>query len=139
MLLLGAYAGLRRSEIARVNASDVDGEVLEVLGKGRKVRRIPIHDRLAPHLRHLDGWAFPSTRLPGKPVGPTYVRDRLADVLPDPWTPHSLRHRFATVTYRACRDITVVQRLLGHAKLEQTMGYVLVDQDDLRAAVRAVA
>ena len=50
MLLLGAYAGLRRSEIARVHSDDVEDDVLVVFGKGAKHRRIPIHDRLAPHL-----------------------------------------------------------------------------------------
>ena len=50
-----------------------------------------------------------------------------------------MRHRFATQLYRSCRDITLVQHALGHVKVETTMLYVLVDDDALMAAVRAVA
>lgn len=139
MLLLGAYAGLRRSEIARVHSDDIDTDTLIVLGKGAKHRRIPIHPRLAPHLRFLRGWAFESPRRPGEHVVETYIRDRLASVLPDPWTPHTLRHRFATQTYRVKRDLVVVQQLLGHARIETTRLYVAVDELELVDTVRAVA
>lgn len=139
MLLLGAYAGLRRAEIARVHSDDVEGDVLVVFGKGAKYRRIPIHDRLAPHLRQIRGWAFPSPRRGGEHVVETYVRDRLGSVMADGWTPHTLRHRFATQTYKVRRDLVVVQRLLGHARIETTRLYVLVDDQDLIDAVRAVA
>ncbi len=36
---------------------------------------------------------------------------------------HALRHRFGTETYRASRDIRVVQELLGHASPQTTAGY----------------
>ena len=139
MLLLGAYAGLRRTEIASVHSDDVTPDGLLVRGKGRKIRRVPIHPRLEAHLSELNGWAFPSPRRPGEHCCPTYVRDNLNTVLPKPWTPHSLRHRFATEAFRACKDIAVVQQLLGHSKIETTMLYVLVEQDALSAAVLAVA
>ena len=140
MLLLGAYAGLRRSEIAAVHTDNVTDLGLMIRGKGRTVRRVPIHGLLAPHLAAATpGWLFPSPRNDGAHVHPTYVRDRLAEVLPAPWTPHSLRHRAATQWYRSCKDITIVQRLLGHAKVETTMLYVLVDDDRLEDAVRGIA
>ncbi|MBI1379436.1 MAG: tyrosine-type recombinase/integrase [Frankiales bacterium] len=139
MLLLGAYAGLRRAEIARVHGTDVEGPTLVVRGKGRRVRRVPIHVRLEPHLTHLEGWAFPSPRRPGFPVGETYIRDRLGEVLPEPWTPHSLRHRFATQAYRVGRDLVAVQMLLGHARIETTRLYVAIEDETLADTVRAVA
>lgn len=139
MLMLGGWAGLRRSEIARVHSDDISDVVLTIKGKGRKVRTVPIHPRLRPYLSDIDGWAFPSPRRFGEPVGPTYVRDRLAEVLPEPWTPHSLRHRFATQAFKGCRDIVAVQQLLGHSKVETTLLYVLVEQDSLTSAVLGVA
>lgn len=138
MLLLGAYAGLRRAEIAAVHSRDITDLGLMVKGKGRKVRRIPIHPVLAAALCEVDGWAFPG-RFPDAPVTPDYVAARLERVLPEPWTAHTLRHRFATQTYRACKDIRVVQQLLGHSSIQTTVRYVMIDQDALAAAVNAVA
>ncbi len=45
ILALGLGAGLRRAEIAGLDLSDVslDQELLRVLGKGHKVREVPIH------------------------------------------------------------------------------------------------
>lgn len=139
MLSLGAYAGLRRSEIAAMHSDWVQPMGLMVIGKGGKVRRVPTHPLLAPRLVGLDGWAFPSPRIPGRHVSSTYIEDRLGAVLPNGWTPHALRHRFATATYVACRDITVTQRLLGHANVATTMRYVSLVDDDLDVAVNAVA
>ena len=136
--VMGAYAGLRRAEIAAVHSDDVTDLGLMVKGKGRKVRRVPIHPILAAELHRVSGYAFPG-RFPGEHVNPDYVANRLEQVLPKPWTTHSLRHRFATQAYQACKDIRMVQQLLGHASIQTTVGYVLVDQDALAAAVNAVA
>ena len=51
------------------------------------------------------------------------------------WTAHTLRHRFATRTYAAARDLVAVQELLGHAKPETTRLYIETPPDSLRAAV----
>lgn len=139
MLLLGAYAGLRRAEIARVHSADLEFPWLRVKGKGGKTRRVPIHAQLAPELHKLQGWAFPSSVRPGQPVTADYVSDRLSKVLPPPFTPHSLRHRFATMAYRVSHDLRAVGDLLGHAKAETTMRYTLIDDDSLTAAVNGIA
>lgn len=138
MLLLGAYAGLRRSEIAGLHCDNVTDIGLIVTGKGGKTRRVPAHPLLAPHL-HADGWFFPSPRHPGRHVTGDYVAARVCAVLPDGWTAHNLRHRFATQAYRSTKDIRAVQQLLGHASPTTTARYTLVDQDALAAAVNAVA
>lgn len=143
MLLLGAYAGLRVGEIADFHQSSVTDVGLVIAGKGGKTRRIPVHPRLRPFLDRIavvdSGWAFPSPRHEGHPVSISYVQHQLAAVMPEGNSAHSLRHRFATVTYRACRDITVVQRLLGHANVATTMRYVLLVDDDLDLAIGMVA
>jgi len=53
LLLLLAYAGLRRFECTGLRYADVDLEQqqLRVLGKGGKLRRVPIHPHLAAALR----------------------------------------------------------------------------------------
>lgn len=136
MLVLGAYAGLRRQEIAAVHSDHISHTTLQVRGKGDKWRAIPLHPRVRQLTDGLNGYAFPG-RFAGH-VGGTYVRDHLRPVL-GTYTPHSLRHRFGTVTYRACHDLTVVQKLMGHSSVQTTMLYVQVDQEQLAAAVMAVA
>lgn len=137
MLLLGAYAGLRRAEIARLHSDNITEDGLLITGKGGKTRRIPIHPRLAPYLT-FHGWAFPSPRAKGLPVSPDYVAERVEDVL-EGWTTHSLRHRAATSWYRATKDIRATQMLLGHSSPTTTARYVLLDEDVLAATVLAVA
>lgn len=143
MLLLGAYAGLRRAEIAAFHSGNVTDYGIVLKGKGGKERRIPIHPLLAPALVDLDGWAFPSTSnwagYQTRHVDADYVSKRLALVLPKPWTPHSLRHRFATMAYRSGKDLRAVQTLLGHSQPETTARYTLTGDDDLIAAVKGIA
>ena len=138
MLLLGAYAGLRRAEIARVHSRDVSAWGLSVRGKGDKSRLVPLHPRLRAELDGLDGWAFPSPVRPGMPVSAEHVGSRLESVLPEPWTTHSLRHRFATMSYRGTHDIRAVQQLLGHASPATTAIYTLVGDEELAAAVGCI-
>lgn len=46
--------------------------------------------------------------------------------------PHVFRHTFATVMVRNGAPVQHVQQLLGHAKLETTMVYAQLSQDDIR-------
>lgn len=139
MARLAAYAGLRASEIARVRGSDLlDGDVLRVLGKGQKVRYVPVvNRRLLVQLRDLTGWAFPSPA--GGHLTPGHVGRLLSESLPQGWTAHTLRHRFATVAYDGTRDLLTVSELLGHARPETTQRYVRLSADALRAAVSAAS
>lgn len=50
---------------------------------------------------------------------------RYAGVAPEKVFPHNLRHLFATVFYRACRDIVKLADLLGHSSIETTRIYLL--------------
>lgn len=135
MLVLGAYAGLRRAEIARVHSQEVTDQGLRVTGKGGHTRVVPIHPLVGQALDGVNGWAFPSSVRPGRPVGPDYVHDRVSSVLPSPWSTHTLRHRFASRAYAGTRDLRAVQMLLGHSTPETTARYVLVPDDMLKATV----
>lgn len=135
MLVLGAYAGLRRAEIARVHVEQVTDQGLRVTGKGGHTRVVPMHPLVSQALDDCAGWRFPSTARPGRPVGPDYVHDRVSRVLPHPWSTHTLRHRFASRAYATTRDLRAVQTLLGHSTPETTARYVLVPDDSLAAAV----
>lgn len=136
MVMLAAFAGLRCAEIARVHRDDLVGDDLTVLGKGGKVRGVPILSaRLLERIEGLDGWAFPNGL--GGHLSPGHVSKLVSDALPGTWTAHTLRHRFGTVSYAGTRDLLAVQTLLGHSRPETTQRYVLIPDDSLRAAARA--
>ncbi len=138
MLELGALAGLRAGEIARVRGSDYDGQTLLVHGKGGHQRLVPVEDgHLRDALSACAGWLFPSPR--GGHLTPNHVSKLISRVLPEPWTAHSLRHRFGCRAYAVTRDLLAVSALLGHASTETTLTYVALPDDHLRDAVRAAA
>ena len=137
MLLLAAYAGLRRSEIAAVHVDDVVAGSLRVRGKGGRVRVIPLHPLLAAELERVgDGWVFPGRF--GGHLSADNVGKRVTRMLGNGYGAHTLRHRFATRAYAAQRDIFAVQQLLGHSKPETTMRYTALPDDALRAAVMSL-
>lgn len=130
--------GIRRTECAALRSEHVittfDGPAIRVVGKGGHERIIPIPDRVAAKIRAADGWVFPSPMKQAAHLTPAHLGKLISHALPEDWTAHTLRHRYATRVYRACRDIRAVQELLGHARIETTMRYVGISDDRLRTA-----
>ena len=138
MAMLAAYAGLRCAEIAQVHEEHLNGDVLRVVGKGRKVREIPIVNLcLLDRLREVNGWAFPGRC--GGHLTPGHVSRLLSRAMPDHWTAHTLRHRMATTAYAGTRDLLAVGAVLGHSRPETTQRYVRLPDDAVRAAMKAAA
>jgi site-specific recombinase XerD len=140
-IMLAAYAGLRRAEIAGLHADNIGDRMLTVTGKGSKTRRVPIHPLLEAPLRQVKergGYVFPGADGWG-PVGADAMGRRIARALPDQWSAHSLRHYYAGNVYRASHDIRAVQQLLGHASIATTQIYTHIDDDELHRAVGAWA
>ncbi|MHA7293705.1 tyrosine-type recombinase/integrase [Arthrobacter sp. HLT1-21] len=142
MIRLGAEAGLRCCEICKVHTDDVEhdliGYSLRVVGKGGKVRTVPLSPRLALELRARPaGYAFKGA-VDGH-LSAAYVSKRLSWALGKGTTGHMLRHRFASVAYSAERDLRAVQELLGHSSPETTARYTAIPDGALRAAVLAAA
>lgn len=145
ILRLAARAGLRRGEIARVHARDVTrgdgGWDLLVHGKGRRERVVPLSEEVARLVRAAclagGGWAFPGRD--GGHLSPAHVGKLAGRALPQGWTLHTLRHRFATAAYAGSRDMLAVQQLLGHASPATTQRYVRLPDDARRAAAAHAA
>jgi integrase len=143
MVLLAAYAGLRASEIASLRTDAMTPYGIRVMGKGGKERIVPVHPTiLAPlskRIRRIDGeWVFPSPVRKGH-VGYDYIYKRVSAALGGKYTPHQLRHRFATQAYKGTQDLRAVQELLGHSSPTTTVRYTLIENEAMAAAVRAVA
>jgi integrase len=133
MIMLAAYAGLRCCEIAKVHASDIVDGALIITGKGGKVRRVPLHPTVRDSLPAVEGYLFPGND--DGHLSPLHVCKIIARALPDGWTAHKLRHRFATAAYAVERDLFAVQQLLGHSSPTTTARYTALPSDALDRAV----
>jgi integrase/recombinase XerC len=147
-LLYGA--GLRVSECCALEVGDVDrkNSTVTVLGKGAKVRRLPLGEpaRVAVE-RYLTaarpalvaGAAATNALLingRGRRLTPRDAR-RVLDRHPLPdgrrLHPHALRHAYATHLLDGGADLRSVQELLGHADVGTTQIYTHVTRDRLRS------
>lgn len=138
MLLVLSETGMRRGELCRLHTDhlerDLTGWSLRVVGKGSRVRLIPLTEDLARVLHLLpDGYAFPG-KIDGH-LSPAYLGKLVSAALGAGYTAHTLRHRFASLTYAVERDLRAVQELLGHARIETTQVYTAVPVGAMRRAV----
>lgn len=119
----------------KVHTRDVEGDRLRVLGKGGRVRLIPLHPTLLAEISQAPaGWLFPG--FTDGHLAPHTVSKNLSALLPG-CSAHQLRHRFASLCYAADRDIRAVQELLGHASVSTTQVYTAVPSGALMSAVLA--
>jgi integrase/recombinase XerC len=154
LALVPFYAGARISEIVALDVEDVARSarkgVLRILGKGERVRHVPIHPQL--HAA-LNGWLAERADWPGAKDHPAlFLNQRgqrlsvrgahdivvgiaAAAGLDDDTTIHILRHTFATTLVRGGTDLVIVAELLGHARLETTRGYIRPSAEDRTRAL----
>lgn len=137
ILILAAYAGLRRTEIATLHTNDIMAGWFSITGKGGHTRLVPIHPVLDPYLRlKTTGYLFPGRFSNHR--HPDWVGRRISKLLGPGYTSHQLRHWFATTGYRETGDLRAIQELLGHASIATTQTYVGLDHDALTTAVNAI-
>jgi site-specific recombinase XerD len=161
VLALALCAGLRLSEMLAVRVGSVLGRPgerrVEVAGKGGRSRTVPIEPELDAVLeRYLDsrrvrfGRADAASVLlvdrRGEPlrrgglqylVDSCYRRAGIGDRVPRGARLHALRHTFATRLAEDGANASEIMRLLGHASLTTSQGYIEVTAEQQRAAVRA--
>jgi site-specific recombinase XerD len=133
--------GLRISELASLTVDDVAGDMVTVVGKGRKTRSVPVgRPALESVRRYLaDGrprlaatgagsalWVgVRGSRLDSRGIR-RVVKKRVSTF------PHALRHSFATHLLEGGADLRTVQDLLGHTDLATTQIYTAVTRQHLR-------
>ena len=144
ILELRYASGLRVSELVGLDLGEIDrrGQMLRVLGKGRKQRVVPYG---AKAQAALEAWwpvreeilASPKVKPAGEAVFLNHLGGRLTDrsvhslvrkysrLANVNWDmhPHSLRHAFATHLLADGADLRAIQELLGHASLSTTQRY----------------
>jgi len=139
-VMLAYGAGLRVSELARLESGDIDAKrrVVHIRnkkrGRERHVMRSPL---LLSALRAYWKDARPSGprlfpgRDPRKPIPRAAIHKALCKAakkaaITKRLSPHVLRHSFATHRLEGGTDMRTVQVLLGHASLRSTVTYLHV-------------
>ena len=143
--------GIRRAELIGLKAGSFDPsrQVLRVLGKGDKMREIPVIPSLCHEIclylkavESMRGSAPPAdgpllVTEKGRPLYPNYV-DRTIKAELDGYgitgrkSPHVLRHSVATALLDDGADLNSIKEMLGHANLAATQVYTHNSVDRLK-------
>jgi integrase/recombinase XerD len=155
ILALLVACGLRRDELARLEVRHLQLReerwvLLDLQGKGRRVRTVPVPlwvkrllDRWLDETGITEGPLFRTLRKggrldpEGKPVSEdliyTLVRHSGAAIGHPELTPHDLRRTCAKLCRKAGGDLEQIQLLLGHASIQTTERYLGTKQDLVQA------
>lgn len=146
MLELMYASGLRVSELVDVSMHDINYEnnTIRVFGKGSKERIIPISDYAASavkiYLENARGWLSknkPSDYLFLNNHGDKISRQAFFKILQKlalekninkSFSPHTLRHSFATHLLENGADLRSIQELLGHSSISTTQIYTNISK-----------
>lgn len=133
-VMLGAYAGLRSFETAKVAGRHFErtptGPGLRVAGKGGHEDMIPLPTVLVREMAPWREAAGPGLLWPGVSGGAVQQAIRnAAERAGVEVSSHQLRHRYGTQLYAVSRDLLVVQRLMRHSSPVTTAGYARVTDD----------
>jgi site-specific recombinase XerD len=157
MFELAYSCGLRAEELVSLGSGDLDfdAEQLRVEGKGRKTRLVPVGEPAQAAVRdYLErargrlaaraatgGTALAAMFLSnnGRPLSTSDVRRRLRlwarrAGIEEGFSPHALRHSFATHLLDGGADLRTIQELLGHASVSSTQIYTRVESARLKSA-----
>ena len=145
MLELMYGTGIRVSELIELKKENWKEDFIEVIGKGNKQRIIPIHQKVKRMVRAywdtLDGvhtsYVFLSTHK--KPM----TRQNFWMIIKkygkqagihDKFSPHCLRHAFATHMLMKDVNLRHLQAMLGHSDIKTTEIYTYVASKQLKLA-----
>lgn len=154
MIELLYASGLRVSELveARLENLNLDEGFIRVIGKGDKMRLVPVGGRAREAIANY--LAVERPKVVGKKTGSHIFLNRRGTKLTTVrvWQivkqsarfagidinvyPHLLRHSFATHLLGNGADLRIIQEMLGHADIATTQIYTHVDRDHLKAVHR---
>ena len=145
--------GLRVSELVNMKLSDLylEDRVLLVRGKGNKERLVPVSNKAIADLKR---WFFDRNLMKIKPGEDDYVflnrrgahltrtmilimvkRQAEEAGIKKTISPHTFRHSFATALLQGGADLRSIQAMLGHEKIDTTLVYTHISNEQLRKAI----
>ena len=141
--------GIRVGELVRLNRTDIDFHERQcvVFGKGNKERTVYFNARTKIHLeqylanREDDNEAlFVTLKAPYKRLSIGGVEVRIKElgrrVKITKVHPHKFRRTLATMAIDRGMPIEQVQKLLGHVRIDTTLHYAMVNQNNVKIAHR---
>ena len=142
-----ASTGIRVGELVKLNRSDIDFQERQcvVFGKGNKERQVYFNARTKLHLQqYLDertddnpalfvSLLSPHNRLSISGVEVCIKKNGLRLDIPKVH-PHKFRRTLATMAIDKGMPIEQVQRLLGHVRIDTTLQYAIVNQNNVKIA-----
>lgn len=155
MLCLLYDSGARVQELIDLSLSDIrldTPSTVRLLGKGRKVRVVPIMSQTAEILKqYFVAWDLDPRTKPDEPLfvnhqnnrlsrsGVTYILNKYMGQIPfqaceQAATPHMLRHSKAMHLLRAGVNLNYIRDFLGHVSVETTEIYAKADTEMKRKA-----
>ena len=132
--------GLRVSELLSLNNKQINDNYIIIFGKGKKERIVPLLPEIKIKITEWIEWKHQNfnhdndalfiSRL-GKRLSPRYVQKLIEKLrqqldLDKNFTPHALRHSFATQLLMNGVDLRTLQMMLGHSSLSTTQHYLKV-------------
>ena len=138
LVQLDVKTGLRRAELANLEARDVHADFIVVRnGKGGKDRIIPLSSSIAQKLgTFVKGMERNEKVFKLKaPCISMKIKKFARKAGYEDFHAHSIRHKFATDLLERGADLKVVQELLGHENLSTTQVYLAVTSERMREAV----
>jgi integrase/recombinase XerD len=135
--------GLRVSEAVNLQVKDINSGRMQIKvrqGKGRKDRYTLLSGHVLERLRsywkenHPKVWLFPSRSDRNRPISSATIQrvfqvSREKADINESATIHSLRHSFATHLLEQGVNLFVIQRLLGHKNIQNTLIYLHLQKD----------
>jgi len=149
ILTIFLNCGLRISELAGLDLTDLREDSIRVLGKGNKERIVYINDACAASINEylqvrkliaaIDKRAMflssRRTRISTSTIHSLVKKHLLAAGLDSTkYSSHKLRHTAATLMLKSGVDVRTLQELLGHEHLNTTQIYTHIESSSLRDA-----
>jgi integrase/recombinase XerD len=143
VIMLAAYAGLRRGDIVTLTRGDVSADWIRIRdGKGNKSARIPTHPHIWSQVRDSPAGRLVLSPTLHRPVPPgrlsMMARAHFDAIgMPDVHL-HRFRHWFATMLLETGTDLLTASKLMRHASPAQMASYALVSKQRLDAGINAL-
>jgi integrase/recombinase XerD len=152
MLELMYSSGLRVSELVSLQLNQVNTRLglVRLVGKGSKERVVPVGEEALHWLHRYVRQARPALQVSGEINDALFLSSRGSAItrqafwqnikkhllkagVKTAFSPHSLRHAFATHLLNHGADLRTVQMLLGHSSLSTTQIYTHIAQTRLQS------
>jgi len=143
VVMLIYSTGTRVSECVNIKLTDIDSKRMQVNiqeGKGLKQRKVPLSPLLLKTLRRYykeyepQYYLFEGAGGKGTHLGVSAVREICQKAryktphIGKRYTPHTFRHCFATHLLEQGVNLLIIQRLMGHSDLRNTLKYLHVQK-----------